>query len=117
VAFGLKGLNYPKMFSGLSESKAFRPDLSFLTVSVPAPFRFSLSAGDGEKRGRGRPPPGRSPPESPRFVRPERSIRLLLPTNSTRIYTSLSSANPPLAIDPKKAALKTIISQEGSEDL
>jgi len=50
-------------------------------------------------------------------LRPEKSIRLFRPANTTRISTSLSSANPPRTIDPKKAALKTLVSQQDGEDL
>jgi len=74
-------------------------------------------AGGAEARARGvRLPPDR-PSESPRFVRPERSMGLSRPANSTRRSTSLSSVISPRTIDPKKGGPKTLVFREGGEDL
>jgi len=82
-------------------------------VSGPARSGFFLSAEGEEKRGLGRPPSGRSPPRAA-ILRPEGSIRLFRPANSTRMSTSLSSVNSPPDDRPEEGGpLHIVSSQDG----
>ena len=80
-------------------------------------FRIrSFGKGRRAARGRGVCLPARSPPESPRFVRPESSIWLIIPqTPPGSLRRSRGSPRTGRSAR-RRAALKTIVSREGGGD-